>query len=184
VGDVEMAAHLRDQRLEPPSIERRVALLGLAVAVQHPLAHGGVGHVALELLELRVQVVHLARRVVQVLGERQLGPRRLLSQKAHRVGVAQRDSPLVGPVEARQDTKERGLARAVGADQANPVAVSEDERDVREERVGVVRPGNTVGFQHGPSYLSAWSLAAVRRSVRGHSQLAPRERQLARVTVL
>ena len=98
-----------------------------------------------------MQVVDLARGALQVLGERQIGVRRLLDEEADRVALAPRDPALVGPVEARDHAQERRLAGAVGADQANAVAVSEDEGDVREERKGVVRPGHTVAFQHGPS---------------------------------
>ncbi|HEV8155985.1 MAG TPA: hypothetical protein VGP67_10650, partial [Gaiellales bacterium] len=50
-------------------------------------------------------------------------------------------------------------ADAVRPDQTYPVAVSEDEGDIVEERFGVVRRPQSVCFQHGPSYLSGASIA-------------------------
>jgi hypothetical protein len=43
---------------------------------------------------------------------------------------------------------------ARSARRARPIAVSEDERNARKERKGVVCPDQAVAFQRGPSYLS------------------------------
>ena len=83
-------------------------------------------------------------------------------KEAGGVSVAHGDAALVRSIEPCQEAQERRLAGAVGADEPDPLAVSEDERDVREERERVVRSGHTVAFQHRPSYLSHPIVAGVR----------------------
>ena len=50
---------------------------------------------------------------------------------------------------AAQDLHQRGLAAAVGADQAIAVAVGELDRDVLEQRLGVELDGEVGGREHG-----------------------------------
>src|SRR5204862_463292 len=66
VGDVQVAAHLVDQRVESPSVERRVALLDVPVAVESGSPGTPAGELGLELLQLVVELEHLARRGVVV----------------------------------------------------------------------------------------------------------------------
>ena len=140
--------------VNPQPSSSGVALLHVAVAAQDGGVWAGRGQLALQPPQLAVQVVDLARRGVQVLGQGQVGPRRLLGEEAGGVAVAHGDAALVGRIEAGHDAQERRLAGTVRADEPDPLAVSEDERDVREERERIVRSGHTVAFQHGPSYLS------------------------------
>jgi hypothetical protein len=64
---------------------------------------------------------------------------RLLLEVGDSVGVAHADAAGVRPALARQQAQQRRLADAVRPDQTYPVAVSEDEGDIVEERFGVVR---------------------------------------------
>jgi hypothetical protein len=154
VGDVQVAADVVDQGVEPPAVERCVPLLHIPVAVQRRAAGAAARQLGLQPLELLVELEHLTGRGVQVLAERQLGPRRLLRQVSDGVAVAEHHGAGVRSIQPRDQAQQRRLADAVGADQPDAVAVSEDERDVRKERKGVVRPDQAVGFQHGPSSLS------------------------------
>ena len=74
-----------------------------------------------------------------MLAQRQIGIGRLLLEVGDAVGVAHADGAGVRPGPAGEQAQQRRLADAVGADQAYPVAVSEDEGDIVEERFGVVR---------------------------------------------
>jgi len=85
---------------------------------------------------------------------------------------------LVRPIEAGDHAKQRRLAGPVRADEPDPIAVSENERNARKERKGVVRPDQAVAFQHGPSYLSRPILAlwgGGRRECGGPALVASRQ---------
>jgi len=60
MGDVKVAAHRIDQRLEAPPVERRVPLLDVAVAGEVGASGAALGEVGLEPLQLPVELEHLA----------------------------------------------------------------------------------------------------------------------------
>ena len=136
-GDADVAAHLVDRVAEAPSVQRLVAVLERAVG-----GHRGLvarRHRRFQRPHLAVGGVDLAGRPAQVLPQRQIRIGRLLLEVGDAVGVAHADAAGVRPAPARQQAQQRRLADAVGADQTYPVAVSEDEGDIVEERFGVVR---------------------------------------------
>ena len=99
----------------------------------------GPGHLGLELAHPLVERVHLADRALEIAAERRVRVRRRLVQERDPV-VGSDDHPArVGMLDARQDAKERRLSGAVGPDEGCPLAPTEGEGRVREERLGVVR---------------------------------------------
>ena len=123
-----------------------VVELGLEVAgLLHERVLVGVGlaHLHVGLLEALHLALDLADGLLDVLQDGlALAQRRLLLEHPDgRVGVEDRVA-VVGVVELRHDLEQRGLARAVGSDDADLGAVEEREGDVVEDDLV------TVGLAH------------------------------------
>jgi len=58
------------------------------------------------------------------------------------------DGAGVGPLLAEDEAEERGLAGAVGADEAEPVGARDEERDVGKQFAGAVGLGNVGESKH------------------------------------
>jgi hypothetical protein len=74
------------------------------------------------------------------------------------------DGALVGLLLAEDEVEERGLARAIGPDQAEAVGARDEERDVGKQFAGAVGLGNVGDGEHGEA--GAWQAARRRRRTR------------------
>jgi hypothetical protein len=159
-------------------------MLDVAVALGRFRARRGIGHEGGEALELGLETPHLVEA-----GERfrehgaRLARSDFLGQIADGDSTVTMHAPAIGILDPREDTAERGLARAVGAAQADPLAAADAPRDVTEEDLPAVSLGDCVESDHGAGRLSH-GLHAVGRDGIGHAHflgLAVRVAVLAEV---
>ena len=154
MGDAEVGPRVVDRGVKCPAVEPGELRQDVVVLAHRDGPPSGLGHLGLEPAHALVERVHLADRPAQMAAERGVGIRRRLVQKADAVAGADDDPARVGALDAGQDPQERRLPGPVRADQAGALAPTEGEGRAREERLGVVRLAQRVGFQHGRPYLS------------------------------
>lgn len=100
---------------------------GLLVGVRGRIARGL--ELAFGLRELRIELLAAGDRGQDHLDQRPPAlDREILGQPADANAVGARDLAVVDLLIAGDDLEERGLARAVGSDQANPIAVPQTDR--------------------------------------------------------
>jgi hypothetical protein len=120
------AVLLREQRLDPVGVDARGrALMHRLDRREHPLAPDQAELHRVADRELRVEL----RRLLEP-AELEIAPRDALAG--------------VGPLDAGQDLDQRRLARTVAAEQADALALVDDEVDAAEHGLGVVRLGDVL----------------------------------------
>ena len=145
--------HLVDLALVLVAAQRAVTLQQLVVLVEQPLIGVGVGalgQLALERPQPGLQLHELGLGLEHRLEERLPVRARALSVGIEigllgQVAQAQRagppDLPVVGLLQPGEEPQERALARAVRADQRDPVAPRDPQRDVPQHDLGAVALG-------------------------------------------
>ncbi len=178
--------HLRVRVLQAEVGEHR-RRLALAVPATEPLdRRGGLGLLVeerLQLLRARARGHRLAHSVVaclglapraetaehDLLGGPPLGEDRSLREVVDGGVPAQGDLAAVGGLEAGEDLRQRGLARAVVADQADALALPDRQVGAREERTlaeGLLQAtGGEDRGGHGPSTMARGPPVVHARSV-------------------
>ena len=153
VVEAEAVQDLARLGLERVAAEMVVFLLHLAEAGQDAVEVGGlgrVGHRVIEGLELVVQVADAAAAGNGLVEHRAPGHLLdVLAEVANRQPLRHRHVALVGGLLADNHPEQRGLAGAVGADQADLLTGIELEAGVDEEDLAAVLLANARERNHG-----------------------------------